>query len=800
MASTGVTRPGSRKWPPVSRYPDVLLVSVANIALRSAADATSHLFFAYLRTLAPEGKVTGITLLPMSLQKLLQETEYPPQRPSLMQSSTNKVLMHVDTVSPTPFALLRRANHFEYRDDGSGLSAYAEYEDPVKALTEECRRVLRAISSTNQSQVSNSKHSTSLRDASWSRFEDVGFSTPLEEDEEEEEAALPRQVAAGLRSTPASENGLGRPTTPSWADFMSSGFVDDAPSRPTNMLLPPDKALPRIETTVRQRSSQSHRPRLETERHIEPAELASITKFDLDDAFWWVWMCSLAPEETAERKAAFGRCAVIETSIKIARWLVMEEMVVGSGPEPNADAYIAEKKKGFFSWTRRNKGLNRRKSTGKRALEKGEKGFGQNNPLGLSKTSIGPDQHARIQAAAAQLQAKQTQEERAQQELERRGRAETDRDKTNSVMTLQPAILNEASQAMKWASKYDKEAIRGAYLADSTAGRGAELSPTQTNGHASTNGSVPAVSSLIPPRTPEPQHEPSEQGLEAPSDVHPAERAAAASPIPPPKDSIDNAAAQPEAKASLEGSPEGKKRGKLHKAPAPAPAPAPVAAAPPPSTGGFKKMFSRRRRASKVPDNAAADLNGMLQERDAAATPTPIDVAPAAAAAAVPSPQPSPARKPVPVSPAPSPAPAHPEPALSADAAHPEPTYNHSMRSASEPDADDMAHAKSEFARFDQGPLAEQPAFVPDDSEDDAVPPPIARHARDASPAAAPERPAGHPGSERPAEPMPPALERWAQIRKNAADRAAQKENVPPPPPPAKQEAADDDTSGEEST
>src|SRR5690606_38104435 len=151
-----------------------------------------------------------------------------------------------------PFSLLRRANHFQYRDDGSGLSAYAEYEDPVKALTEECRRVLRAISSTNQSQVSNSKHSTSLRDASWSRFEDVGFSTPLEEEDDDDEVALPRQVAVGLRSTPASENGLGRPTTPSWADFMSSGFVDDSPSRPTNMLLPPDKALPRIETTVRQ--------------------------------------------------------------------------------------------------------------------------------------------------------------------------------------------------------------------------------------------------------------------------------------------------------------------------------------------------------------------------------------------------------------------------------------------------------------------------------------------------------------------------------------------------------------------
>ena len=62
--------------------------------------------------------------------------------------------MIVDSVSPTPFALLRRANHFAYRDDDRVLQEFAEYDDPVKALTDECRRVLRSISSANQSQVS----------------------------------------------------------------------------------------------------------------------------------------------------------------------------------------------------------------------------------------------------------------------------------------------------------------------------------------------------------------------------------------------------------------------------------------------------------------------------------------------------------------------------------------------------------------------------------------------------------------------------------------------------------------------
>src|SRR6195952_3657524 len=270
--------------------------------------------------------VGGISNLPMSLQKLVQETEYPPERPSLLQTRTTKVVMIVDSVSPTPFSLLRRANHFQYRDDDKALQEFAEYEDPVKALTDECRRVLRSISSANQSQVSTSKDSTGLRDASWSRFEDIGFSGPFDENDDEEDEAtnlMKRRNPQGLRSTPHARNvGLNRPTTPSWADFLSSGFVDEAKNGPAPLLLPPDKILPPIDT--RGRSSQSHRPRLESNQ-LEPGELASITRFDLDDSFWWVWISSLAGEEYPERKAAFGRCALVETMIPGGRWLVMEE-------------------------------------------------------------------------------------------------------------------------------------------------------------------------------------------------------------------------------------------------------------------------------------------------------------------------------------------------------------------------------------------------------------------------------------------------------------------------------------------
>ena len=92
-----------------------------------------------------------------------------------MFTATPKVMMIVDSVSPTPFALLRRAAHFEYRDDDMVLQAYSSYEDPVKALTDECRRVLNAVSHTNQSELLTNGPTRQIQDPTWSRFEDFGF-------------------------------------------------------------------------------------------------------------------------------------------------------------------------------------------------------------------------------------------------------------------------------------------------------------------------------------------------------------------------------------------------------------------------------------------------------------------------------------------------------------------------------------------------------------------------------------------------------------------------------------------------
>lgn len=723
-----------------------------------------------------------------------------------MQSSTNKVVMIVDTVSPTPFALLRRGNHFQYRDSDSALQHFSEYEDPVSALTEECRRVLRAISAANQTQaVSSSKHSTSLRDASWSRFEDIGFASALDEEEEEEAPQSPRQMQ-GIRTTPASGMNLGRPTTPSWADFLSSGFVDDGSNGATH-LLPPDKQLPPIDTAVRQKSSQSHRPRLETEHRVEAGELASITKFSLDDAFWWVWMASLAPEETPARKSAFGRCAVIETVIRSGRWLVMEEVVKGAAPEIEEGAYVAEKK-GFFSWTRRNKdkGVSRSKSTaGRNAL--GSPGdVRSNSTAGFSKTSIGPDQQAKISAAARQLQARQ-EREKAQAANNphsgvRRGRTDADlmAEKTNSVMTLRPMIMSEASPAMKWANKYDKEAIREAYLANQQAGRGIGQSTMQTNGHNGSNGyGLPeSPSSMLPP--PSPAVPPKDTPL--PFSGHD-------SPMPPPMDAPnvelnrettreptpmsvelprEQSVMSPEPVGHL--SPEAKKnQKKLHKEAQKekekqkAMEKAREKEMKKAGGGGFK-LFGRGRRASKLPENTTTDLNAMLAQREAAATPDPAhhekpDMPRQETQFATPREEPT---DPMPQN----------EPSY-------EPQYEPSVHDdASRVDTADANEAHHEFSRFDQGPLDDQPAFIPQEEseeEDFAVPPPIPRHK-------SPSLPEEETDTTPPLEEAKPLSgpDRWAQIRKNAADRAAQRQSEEQSRGGHRKTTdGEDDTSGEES-
>lgn len=719
--------------------------------------------------------------------------------------TTTKVVMIVDTVSPTPFALLRRAKNFDYQEDHWHLQKFASYEDPIRALTDECLRVLKCISSTNESSVSTSKHSTSLRDASWSRFEDIGFGGSIESDHEDEEKQAPAtrsESAGGMKTAPQSQSGdLGRPTTPSWADFMSSGFSDEAnlkdPVGP--LLLPPDKVLPPI-TASRGQSSHSHKRMLDDEPSLEPAELASISSLDLDDSFWWVWITSLSGDEPLSRKAVFGRCALLETVIRGTKWLVLEEQVKGAAPEPEAGAQIVEKKR-FFSFGKKNATkLSRRKSSAKKVSSIQESYKRPNNPAPQSKTSIGPDQHKRIQAAAAALQRKHREQEAEAKEARASNAAGDSASRTNSALTLQPAIVNEASSAMKWASNYDKNAFRAAYLSDSRAGTGAHTDGTNGTDAAekpmtpaplppsTTKSGLPpppkdtAIATPLPP-SPEPaKKKPATEAVPEESKITTkpvvVEQPIETLPMPPAEE-----VGKKSKKTGLKGmfTPNKKKGEQPALKGTGAPNSSSVAAAR--AALEAKAKEAQESISRSPPSNATLKKKAVPQKPPASETSAPVTVA------AVETEMPS--------------TPQQPEPVLEHEAvvgtpeSHGPPQTRRGVEydALSRVDTNERDAADQEFSKFDHGPLLEQPAFVPEDEP--------------ATPQAEPEQPRtptnGH--EEKPEDVqagMTPEQDRWAQIRKNAAERAV----VPGPTEVAEEpetrtshsERTDEgDTSGEES-
>jgi hypothetical protein len=668
--------------------------------------------------------------------------------------------MIVEAVSPTPFALLRRARNFEYRDDDIALIRFSSYDDPVRALSDECKRVLEAISQTNQSMaVSNG---TGIPNASWSRFEDMGFSSLADSLSNPGDLAGPNGGGNGSNL----HLDLARPTTPSWADFLSSGFPNDR--GPT--LLSPDKQLPLPVPPQRVHSSQSHRPG-GTQADLEPGELASITHFDLDQTFWWVWMTSLAAEEPSERKAVFGRCALVETEIPGAPWLLIEEQVKGASPDQEEGVYLAEKKS-RFSFTRRGR-------TGKRKTTTKKKDKLVEEPDDKA-VKVAPEKQAKIQEAAALL-ARGKQPKGTENLAQRHSRIGMEDSKSNTMLTW----ANEAGPALTWANHFDsgvlkdKDDIRAAYLSDRSAGTGRAFQSTSavnlSNGHTAVQHQGPAkndddeIAKAIfkvptPPSTP-PKTEKAVIADEKPNvDEHPAFRRES-----PPAKAASPVVARPKSSPKQDHK-------KLQRPKAP-------------REGGFKNLFGRKK-STREPEE---------RPRPKISAPVPV-VEPA-----YDSPPRSPALEPVQE-------PTFSEPAYEVPSAV---TDRDEARQA----ALDRLEADREFSKFDQGPLDDVPAFIGDDDAYDdeqvvAAPPPppapepkpepprqlqlprainkpaplpisartnhmpldahpavqarIAEARKMEAPIAAPEKKAP---AVAPAETVSPS-DRWAQIRKNAAERA----------------------------
>ena len=824
--------------------------------------------------MSPEpGKTNGILSLPRSLQQIVDSMDYPPGR-GFITNETLKVVMIVDVVSPTPYALLRRAKNFEYRDSDRALQDFANRDDPVQSLTDECRRVLNAISSTNQSHVSNANTSTSLSDPSWSRFEDIGFSSALDEIDEDN-GFLGPTPSSNKSMNPQSKgqySNFARPTTPSWADFLSSGFVEENGKAVAPILLPPDKILPPISTAPRGQSSQSHRRNLDMQPNLDPGELASITDIAVDDAFWWVWISSLAGEEPTSRKAVFGRCAFIETVLPDGRWMVMEEQVKGAAPELAAGAYIAEKKKSFFGFTTKRGRLTRRRS----GIKKGPMSTTDVDGFdSLHRATLAPDQEERIQQAASALSRKKLEEEEAQRRTEPVNNVPASN--RNSVFTLGPVLKDEASPAMQWARQYDKKEIRANYLGDSLAGKGSrEMLTLPSNGvnrststlsstgrgHKELPAPPPEPSRASPaPReiTPEPTHEPPPVAPAPPvTIVEPApmppepETAAPAppspeamkAPLPPPtpepieaKPVVTSATTQSRSaevkrpssstQKKLRKSQDGGRRSPEQKKVRP-PGPPPV------QKSGIRRLFGTKRSRSREPVPAPSKQPASPVEMNPAiaAARRALEGKPALSPKSTASPPLSPshfqrikgAKSPIAAvqtvrqSPRPSTPPQQraltpePQPHKAEDdeglAGPPRTNRDDEFDALSRVDTNEQEHAEREFSTFDQGPLADQPAFAPGDSNtaeyNHEEPKHRPAHQSTYSAVTVPVEESDEEdeedeedGGELAKRSSP--QDRWAQIRKNAADRAARQSEEQTTRSRTETRTDDDETSGEES-
>lgn len=136
---------------------------------------------------------------------------------------------------------------------------------------------------------------------------------------------------------------------------------------------------------------------------------------------------------------------------------------------------------------------------------------------------------------------------------------------------------------------------------------------------------------------------------------------------------------------------------------------------------------------------------------------------------------------------------------LSALAGAPKPTYDPATEGdVSRVNTADQNEAHDEFSRFDQGPLMEQPAFAPpdleSDYEDDEPSPPMVRRTGEE-----PEKTSRGAA----ASPIIESQDRWAAIRRNAAERAARQNERPSEEQSrgaySKTTDGEDETSGEES-
>lgn len=392
----------------------------------------------------------------------------------------------------------------------------------------------------------------------------------------------------------------------------------------------------------------------------------------------------------------------------------------GAAQSTDDAAYIASKK-----GTKRGRlaKLGRRRSVGKMDAPRVIPGVGPIPPP--PKPNIQPEVAARVQVVAAQIR---------QQALQRSNGAGNQQEvvRKNSAFQLQPVVVSEAASAMKWASKYDRDAIRDAYL---------KGTPPPQKANGSEERSLPALPredsqdkplpSPAPPKTttpsprPPPIDVPTVQGVQRPTS--PVERrvqppAAATSPKSVESaTSVSSPEKLPKTKGSRLGKLFGRKGDKQGTSRSTTPIPEPPS-----------KNTSNKDVSAPIQVNRIGNGNGITKSSTVAVNETHLPPVPA----------------------------------------------KDNIRSdsfATGTSSVEERTAKQVFSNFDGGPLADMPAFVPEDSPEPSISGahnPITNRGVELEDGEVSPMTPTHLSASEPEAPVSPVMDRWAQIRKNAADRA----------------------------
>lgn len=354
-----------------------------------AAEASNHLFFAYLRWLASSQQLGFQISKP--LMNLFSQIKgvYPPPPAAVYYSqgihrlvNVPMVTLTVGKLSANPWVLLRRVaktirfddpSLFYSEDDFNTL--FMIFNDPNNIrpkLTQTSCDILEHISKDNSITSDHPllirdtwKLSYDLRAKTWSKYYNHAFidavtgeirkpfSNYVYEDSQYEDvmnASIPSQELHGLPYPESpdphkkhlrpylnldeevtvgknnKERGGSRISSGlNWDKFAKYGF-----DRPAG-----NPAGPAEVFMASKRMS----------RYTDSLVTAAVSKVAIDDFFVWVWMSTLSEDQTEVRKATFGRSLIVETMLDddTRRWVVVEE-ILSPAPEPMKPPYTADEK------------------------------------------------------------------------------------------------------------------------------------------------------------------------------------------------------------------------------------------------------------------------------------------------------------------------------------------------------------------------------------------------------------------------------------------------------------------------